>query len=334
MADKAEKDTSTEKDEKRSEEKTEDRIAPTGTLNVEDREAKEEARSYDEIIVESIRAVKVGETRSLASAGNALSPTQFSTQLFQGLRASSIALASGIPVITTDREKIVWPKLSADVGPAFYSEGGTIAPGDPTFVQISSEPQKIAHIVVCSNEVIDDSEPPVVQVLTSHLDTMMALKLDSAVYVGGTALPGITGMNNVSGAQVGGTITTAGTAGNTSYPQLMRGVGLLRAANAPEPYVLACHPNVRSAFDALQDTTGQSVQPPPNTPPFYNSTQINAGTAYLYSPSQFAIVRRQDSSVEVDRSRLFNSDQSEIRGKIRANLIAPNPTAIVKVFTN
>jgi hypothetical protein len=33
----------------------------------------------------------------------------------------------------------------------------------------------------------------------------------------------------------------------------------------------------------------------------------------------------------VDRSRLFNRDMSEIRGKLRANLIAPNPTAIVKL---
>jgi HK97 family phage major capsid protein len=108
-------------------------------------------------------------------------------------------------------------------------------------------------------------------------------------------------------------------------------VGLLRKANAPEPYVLACHPDVRTALEALQDTTGQPVQPPPSTPTFYTSTQVNVGTAYLYAPSQLAIVRRQDATLEVDRSRLFNSDESELRGKMRVGLIAPNPTAIVKL---
>jgi hypothetical protein len=39
-------------------------------------------------------------------------------------------------------------------------------------------------------------------------------------------------------------------------------------------------------------------------------------------------------SVEVDRSRLFNSDESEIRGKVRANFVAKNATAAVKLFTN
>ena len=48
-------------------------------------------------------------------------------------------------------------------------------------------------------------------------------------------------------------------------------------------------------------------------------------------PSQLGIVARQDATVEVDRSRLFNTDQSEIRGKARYSTIAPNPTAVVKV---
>jgi HK97 family phage major capsid protein len=315
-----------------AEQPVEDRSQPTaGALQVEQRQETTETRSYDEIVVASIRDVQVGETRSLASASSPLSPTELSAQLFQSLRASSIALQSGIPVIATDRENIQWPMLNSDVAPAFYSEGGTITPGDPGFTTVTCEPAKIAHIVVASNEVIDDSEPPVVQVLTNHLNTMLGLKLDSAVFVGGTATPGVTGLNNISSTQVGGTITTAGTAGDTSYPELLAGVGLLRKANAPEPYVLACHPDVRAAFESLQDTTGQPVQPPPSTPTFYTSTQINSGTSYLYSPSQLAIVRRQDATVEVDRSRLFNSDESEIRGKMRVGLIAPNPTAIVKL---
>jgi hypothetical protein len=37
-----------------------------------------------------------------------------------------------------------------------------------------------------------------------------------------------------------------------------------------------------------------------------------------------------DATVEVGGSCLLNQDMSEIRGKMRVNLIAPNPTAILK----
>ena len=322
-----------EQDNDTQEQRAEERSAPADGLPVEARaeSSESEQRSFGEIVVESIRDVRVGETRSLASANSALSPPELSSRLFDTLKASSIALSSGIPVVATDRESISFPQLTANVSPAFYSEGSTITPGDPTFISLETTPQKIAHIIETSNEAIDDSEPPLVRVLTDHLSSMLALKLDSAVYVGGTAVPGITGLNHITGAQVGGTLTTAGTATATSYSQLLAGVGLLRGANVPEPYVLACHPNVRTAFERLTDSTGQPLQAPPSTPPMYSSTQITAGTAYLYAPSSLALVRRQDASIELDRSRLFNKDQSELRGKLRANLLAPYPNACVRL---
>ena len=38
------------------------------------------------------------------------------------------------------------------------------------------------------------------------------------------------------------------------------------------------------------------------------------------------------AEVELDRSRLFNIDASELRGKLRADLIVPNPTAVVPII--
>ncbi len=94
--------------------------------------------------------------------------------------------------------------------------------------------------------------------------------------------------------------------------------------------VAPSNPQVQTAFESPQDTTGQTAQPPPDLPTFCTSTRF-AGTAYLYGPSQLAIVRRQDATVEVDRSRLFNSDETEVRGKMRVSLVAPHPTAIVRL---
>ena len=95
-----------------------------------------------------------------------------------------MALQSGIVVIPTDRKEITWPKLSADVSPDWYKGGEEITPGDPTLKALEAVPKKLAHIVQIENEVIDDSEPSVVDVLNSHLGTMLGLKLDLAIFEG------------------------------------------------------------------------------------------------------------------------------------------------------
>jgi hypothetical protein len=51
----------------------------------------------------------------------------------------------------------------------------------------------------------------------------------------------------------------------------------------------------------------------------------------VFSPSEVVFVRRQDATIELDRSRLFNQDMSELRAKLRADLIVPNPTAVVRI---
>ena len=48
-------------------------------------------------------------------------------------------------------------------------------------------------------------------------------------------------------------------------------------------------------------------------------------------PSRVVAVFRQDTRIELDRSRLFNTDQSELRAIMRADLIVPTPLAVVRI---
>lgn len=317
-----------DRNEAQTSEQTEDRTE--GGLQVEDRAAVAEERSVEDRLNDAFRTVQVGEVRALNTTDDAsIAPAELSTFLFEGLRASSVALRSGITVVATDRESISWPKLSTDVSPDFYSEAGTITPGDPGLETLTAEPAKIAHITEASNEVIDDSAPSVVNVLNSHVTTMLGLKLDASIYEGGTAVPGITGMANTSGIQNGGTVSVGGTA---SWDPIVQAIGDLREANAPEPYAVAGPPSTFTELSLLKtDSTDSNEQlpRPEGVPEPLQSTQLT--DVYVYSPSQVVLVRRQDATVELDRSRLFNSDQSEVRGKVRADVLFPNPTAIVQV---
>lgn len=56
-----------------------------------------------------------------------------------------------------------------------------------------------------------------------------------------------------------------------------------------------------------------------------------ANSAYVFDVDSLVYVQRTPIEIEIDRSRLFNSDQSEFRAKLRGDLIAPNPNGIVRV---
>jgi hypothetical protein len=41
---------------------------------------------------------------------------------------------------------------------------------------------------------------------------------------------------------------------------------------------------------------------------------------------------RQDARTELDSSRLFNSDRSELRCTMRADVVVPNPKGVVHIL--
>lgn len=325
---------------------TEDRQqgAPAGGLVVEDRTARVEERTAEQRVMDELRTVSRGESRALSvSANSAVAPADVSTVLFDRLRPSSVMLQSGIRVVETDRSEVTWPQLVTDVSPDFYAEAELIIAGDPAFATLTATPRKIAHRVEASNEIIDDSDPSIVEVLTGHLAQLLALKLDSALLAGNPATnaDSIRGLRNVAGIQ-----TVASSANGdalANYDKFVQAVGLLAAANVPGPFVAIGHPRTATALALLRTATGsnEALARPQGIPEMLTTTQLstaetkgtssNASSAYVFAPAQLVVVRRQDASIELDRSRLFSTDQSELRGKLRADLLCPNPQAIVRI---
>lgn len=316
-----------------------------GGLRVEDRAS--DAPGMESRLADAIRSVRKGESRSLTNADNSggpISPPELSTFLFDRLRAASIALASGIVVVPTDRQKVTWPQLVSDVDPTWVAELEAIPADEPGFDSLEATPRKLAHLVSpISNEVIDDSEPSAVDVLNNHLVTMMALKLDLSIFESNPAAnaDAIRGIKYVAGIQS----ISMGTDGAAleNYDPFIEAVGKLRDANVPGPYAIAVHGSVLTALELLKAGTDSNEQlpAPANLPPFFTSSQLSitetkgaatdARSAYIYAPGQLVLVRRKDAEIELDRSRLFNTDASEMRGVARADLLAPNPQAVVRI---
>ncbi len=325
---------------------TEDRAAPAGGLRVTDTPAPEPERPIEARVLDGIRAVRRGESRALTTAAS-IAPTELSTHLFDRLRSSSVALASGVTVIATDRHEVEFPALTADVSPSWVSEGTPITAGDPTFAVVTAVPRKLAHLVQCTNEVLSDSDPSVLDVVQSHLLTVLGLKLDLGVFEGSGVAPEITGLKNQAGI---GSVSM-GTNGATisNLDPIADAIEKLEDANA-RPGAIVLAPRTWGQIRKLKDTQNRPLvnSGTTDTPAsiygvkVYVSSQLSVtetqGSAanqcssiYVYDPSQVVLVRRQDAEIEVDRSRLFNSDQSEIRGKLRCDVVLPNPTACVRV---
>jgi hypothetical protein len=334
----------------RNNEKKENTVGPevtTGGLKVEDRDAKPaESRNVDKAISEAIRAVPAGESRALTTAVS-VSPGELSTTLFDKLRSQSVVLSSGaVTVLTTDSDSVTYPTITVDTAPTNYAEGATITPGDPTLATVVAVPQKIAHLVQLSNEVIDDSDPSIVQVVTDNLLRATAVKLDQQLIEGTGTPPQLSGLHTLAGVQ---TMASAAIMANFDWASdalaLLEGVG-----GTPAAWIMASrtYAQVRKLKKGAGDVTpvmGAERGGPSNASPLtlfgvpmFHSNQVSItdapGTAtavHLVGEGAVVYVNRQSPVVEVDRSRLFNSDQSEIRIKTRGNLIAAIPNGVVRI---
>ncbi len=229
---------------------------------------------------------------------------------------------------------------------AFYNELQAITPSDPTFVSLTATPRKLAALVQMSNEVIDDSDPSIVDLINTHIAGILALRLDLAAFEGSGTAPEIRGIKNTSGI----TVQSMGTNGTalTNLDPIADAIATLEANNATASAIVM-PPRTWNAIRKLKDTTNAPLLGDGATAtatslygvPVYISGQLSTaetqGTAttassiYVYDASQIVVVRRNDASIELDRSRLFNQDASEMRGTLRADVLVPNPTAVVRI---
>jgi HK97 family phage major capsid protein/HK97 family phage prohead protease len=328
--------------------RTEDRdTTPSGGgLAVEDRTAASEPTTETRVL-DAIRSISKGESRALTTtSAAAIAPNELSRFVFDRLRPASVLLRSGVRVIPTDRDSIEFPRLTGDATPGFFNETAAITPSDPTIVTLTGVPRKIGALVQLSNEVVSDSDPAIVDVLNCHLATILATRLDLAGFEGSGAAPEIRGLKNVAGIQ--SISLGANGAAITNLDPISDALALLEGANAVAGAIVM-PPRTWNVLRKLKDTTGRpllgdgaaSTTPSIFGVPVYVSSQLSiaeaqgtattASSIYVYDPTQVVVVNRNDATIELDRSRLFNQDMSEMRGTLRADLLAPNPTAICRI---
>ncbi len=233
------------------------------------------------------------------------------------------------------------------------AEAATISGSDATLAQVTATPRKLAVLETVSNEPIRDSEPAVIDVISANMTRALALKLDLGFFEGSGSGAEITGLKNVGGI---GTVSMGDNgAALTNLDPFADAIGTLAQANA-KATAIVMHPRTWQALSKLKEQTSgnnkpllqehagsgsQGIQRSIYGVPVYLTSQLsvtetqgsasNGSSAYVYQADQILFVRRQEVEVTVDSSRLFNSDQSELRATCRADMVVPNAAAVVRI---
>jgi HK97 family phage major capsid protein len=182
----------------------------------------------------------------------------------------------------------------------------------------------------------------------------IGLKFDHGVYEGSGSAPEIRGLKNVTGIQTVSMGTNGAALANLDpFADALGSLEDYSAASDEAVFVMS--PRTARAVAKLKEQPTGNNKPlvvpegragaPAMTiygGPVYVSAQLsvaetqgtanNASSVYCYVPSEVVAVMRQDVRVERDSSRLFNSDQSELRAIMRSDVVVPNPKAVVRVL--
>lgn len=315
-----------------------------------------EVKGADVALFTGIMSVKGYETErkamSNAGAGAALVPEEYRGAVWAHLTAEAQALQSGMTVIETTRDTLHIPRSTADATAAWTNEAAAITASDPTYSEVVATPRKLAALVTLSNEIIADGDPLVLREVQTSLLRTMALKMDSGIFEGSGTAPEIRGLKNVTGIQT----VSMGVNGSAmvSLDPFADALGALAEKNATGSAIVM-HPRTWKALTKIKEVSGSTkplLQEEAGGPtvgvrrsiygvPVYLSSQLsiaevqgtssNASSAYVYEARQGIVVRRSEIRVELDRSRLFNTDQSEIRAIARVDFVVPNPDAVVRI---
>jgi HK97 family phage major capsid protein len=320
----------------------------------EEREAQDRIEQLRDREVAELRAAQVRSTetrpglgemlmRTVTEAsglGAAVTPPEFSASFFDRLAATAVFLQAGAPVVTTDRDSLTVPRVISDTTAGWVSEGNSITSTDANADTVTATPRKLAGLQPVTNETLADSSPSVGEMIVAGLVRSIALELDRAFFFGSGAAPEIRGLANTANIQYV-------TAGAPDFDDIVDGIELLQTANAT-PTALFLSPRAWSDLLRVKELTSGSNKPAllPSSGsvsdgfqqsvfgiPVYVSGVLSwdPNLAYLVDmPRAVTVVRRQDTTVEIDSSRLFHQDTSEIRAITRVDLVVQQPRAVVE----
>jgi len=182
--------------------------------------------------------------------GGYLVPEIWASKIYDLILAKSTAIQL-CENITMTTDTLYFPKVTAASTAYFTEEAGTITQSQPTFGQLVLHPKKVAALSRLSSEVMEDSNPSVMDVVVNRLAEDIALKVDYEIYNGTTSTGGFNGMRDTTADTA---ILTVAVGGEITTDKLSDAIAAMRTQNI-YPTDLIIHPKLTNKLRKLKTTT-------------------------------------------------------------------------------
>jgi HK97 family phage major capsid protein len=310
--------------------------------------ARTEVRAGD-LLAAEVRAIG-----GAAGMGAAFTPAENASFAIDFLSKSSVILRSGVQVIRTGADSVVLPHLTSDGSAGATAEAGTVPLSDPNAESLTAIPRKFMQGSRVSNEVIADAKPSALDALAKSLVRSVGLAYDLSCFEGSGTAPNVRGLKNVPG--IGAVSMGVNGLALTSLDPIADGLGMLAEANADdESAVIVMAPRTWRAILKLKEATGSNkslIQDSAGSAsdgvskrlfgrPVYLSGNLSitetqgtsslASSIYAYVPSELYAIVREDAVFDVNPYIYGTTDETLVRAKMRADLLVPNPAAVVRI---
>jgi HK97 family phage major capsid protein len=182
--------------------------------------------------------------------GGYLVPEIWASKIYDLIVAKSTAIQL-CEQVTMTSDTLYFPKVTAASTAYFTDEAGTITASQPTFGQLVLHPKKVAALSRLSSEVMEDSNPSIMNIVTQRLAEDIALKIDYEIYNGTTSTGGFNGMRDTTADTA---ILTYAVGGEISTDALSNAIEKMQSQNI-EPTDLVIHPKLLNKLRKLKTST-------------------------------------------------------------------------------
>jgi len=309
------------------------------------------AQSPEEIRYNGFAFSTLHSGSSFASGG-VLIPEHVSQALWPQLEAESVVLRAGSTIMNLPNGAML-PGVNDRPRASWVNPDGEIPQSAIEFKGSKVDLKKLAALYPVANDLIRDAGARVSAWLLDQQAKAMGLSLDVALIEGsGTEFEPL-GVKNRQGIQ--SVALGANGAAVEDLDPFIEAIGALNGVNAkPNAWIMPS--DVWTALMLLRETDtslkpllGESwnaatmgierkllglpvfVSSELSTTESEGSSGAVCGSVYLAEWRQVLVIHDGMLITEVNSSRLFNQDKSEIRSILRADVLTPNPEAIYRL---
>lgn len=182
--------------------------------------------------------------------GGFLVPEIWASKIYDLILAKSTAIQLCEQVNMTS-DTLYFPKVTAASTAYFVNEATTITGSQPTFGQLVLHPKKVAALTQLSSEVMEDSNPSIMDTVMKRLAEDIALKIDYEIYNGTTSTGGFNGFRDTTANT---SMSTVAVGGEISTDDISDAIEKLQSQNI-EPTDLIIHPKLLNKLRKLKTST-------------------------------------------------------------------------------